>query len=373
MLKPERRITMFKISVIIPMHNDAKYLKTCIESVINQTFGFENIQLIMVDDCSEDSSFKIAQGYQTKYPDNIIAIKLPENSGAGGIPRNKGLELATGKYLMFSDADDFFENNAFEVMYNAIEENNADFVTANYIYTDYEGNRWEKPVFDLEKFDNFKLDIDDYNKTFYVMNSSMCNKIFNREFILKHDIKCLEGIPGEDTYFSMKAFLNAENVYYIKDIIYCYRQRNSSYKTASVSWNCSKTFFIGMSEAYKKIYDEFVAHDKIEFYRFLYARNMTYLLYRFIDSSKLTEDDKLETLQSLRWFFKLSHTLKVPPTQKSLSILITKLVNGEYNEVINICKIIAEMRTYMDPDVKHKMSKPYDEMYKEILKKKITK
>ena len=364
---------MFKISVIIPMHNDAKYLKTCIESVINQTFGFENIQLIMVDDCSEDSSFKIAQSYQSKYPDNIIAIELPENSGTGGIPRNRGLELATGKYLMFSDADDFFENNAFEVMYNAIEEKKADFVTANYIYTDYEGNRWEKPVFDLERFDNFKLDINDYAQTFYVMNSSMCNKIFNREFITNHDIKCLEGIPGEDTYFSMKAFLNAENVYYIKDIIYCYRQRNSSYKTASVSWNCSKTFFLGMSEAYKKVYDEFVEHGQIEFYRFLYARNMTYLLYRFIDSSKLTEDDKLEILQNLRWFFKLSHTLKVPPTQKSLSILITKLVNGEYNEVINICKIIAEMRTYMDTDVKHKMSKPYDEMYKEILKKKITK
>ena len=364
---------MFKISVIVPIHNDAKYLKTCIDSIINQTFGFENIQLILVDDFSDDSSYKIAQSYQTKYPDNVIAIQLPENSGTGGIPRNRGLEHATGKYLMFSDADDFFENDAFEVMYNAIVDKKADFVTANMIYTDFEGTRWPRPVFDIDRFDNFKLDINDLDKTFYVMNSSMCNKIFDRDFIIKNDIKCLENMPGEDTYFSMTAFLKSKNVYYIKDIIYCYRQRNSSFKTASVSWNCSKTFFLGMSEAYKRVYDEFVAHNQVEFYRFLYARNMTYLLYRFIDSSKLNEDDKLEVLQSLRWFFKLSHTLKVPPTQKSLSILITKIVNGEYNEAINICKIIAEMRTYMDIDVRHKMSKPYDDMYKEILKKKITK
>lgn len=362
---------VFKISTIIPIYNDEKYLKTCIESVINQTFGFENIQLILVDDNSSDKSFSIAQKYQEKYPNNIIAISLEKNSGNGGIPRNRGIELATGKYLTFSDADDFFDKNAFTIMYNAIESKNADFVTTNWIYADDKGNPWEKPVFDLERFDDFKLDINDYDKTFYIMNSSMCNKIFKREFVNKYNIRCLENIPGEDTYFSMKAFLNAENVYYIKDITYYYRQRNTSYKTASVSWNCSKTFFVGMSEAYRRVYDEFVQHDRIQFYRFLYARNMTYLLYRFIDSSRLKDEERLEILQELRWFFKLSAKLKVPPCQKSLVMLINKITNGEYKDAIDICKIIAEIRTYMTPDVRHKMSKPYEEMYKEILRKPI--
>lgn len=362
---------MFKISTIIPIYNDEKYLKTCIESVINQTIGFENIQLILIDDKSSDKSYTIAQKYQKKYPENIIAIQLENNSGNGGIPRNKGIDLATGKYLMFSDADDFFGKDAFSIMYNAIESKNADFITTNWIYADDKGNPWEKPVFDLEKFDDFKLDINDYDKTFYVMNSSMCNKIFNREFINKYDIRCLENIPGEDTYFSMKAFLNAENVYYIKDITYYYRQRNTSYKTASVSWNCSKNFFLGMSEAYKRVYAEFIDHNQVEFYRFLYARNMTYLLYRFIDSSRLKDEERLEVLQELRWFFKLSFTLKVPPCQKSLMMLLKKITNGEYKDAIDICKIIAEIRTYMTPDVKQKMSKPYDEMYKEILRKKL--
>ena len=120
---------MFKISTIIPIYNDEKYLKNCIESVINQSFGFENIQLILVDDKSVDKSFSIAEKYQKKYPNNIIIRQLEKNSGNGGVPRNVGIELAEGKYLTFSDADDFFDKDAFKIMYNAIEEKQADFVT----------------------------------------------------------------------------------------------------------------------------------------------------------------------------------------------------------------------------------------------------
>lgn len=358
---------MYKISVVIPIYNDEKYLRNCIDHVVEQTIGFENIQLILIDDNSKDNSYEIAKEYADKY-DNVILEKLTANSGSGGKPRNVGIGKATGKYLMFSDADDFFSKDAFEVMFNAIEERNADFMISNWQYASEDGTPWEKPVFDAERFKNFKLDINDYNNSFYVMNSSMCNKIFNREFIEKNNIRCLEDVPGEDTYFSMSAFLSAENVYYINNIIYYYRQRNTSYKTASVSWDCSKEFFKGMNIAYKKTYDKFVEKNQVQFYRFLYARNMTYLLYRFIDSERLNDDDRLELLGELRWFFKLSYTLKVPACQKSLMILIKKIVDGDYAEAINICKIIGELRTYMPVDTRHKMSKPYEEMYKEILK-----
>ena len=359
---------MYKISVIIPIYNDEKYLRNCIDHVVEQSIGFDNIQLILVDDNSKDNSYDIAKEYQEKYKDNIILEKLTANSGSGGKPRNVGIGKATGKYLMFSDADDFFSKDAFEVMYNAIEEKNADFIISNWQYASEDGTPWEKPVFDIGRFKNFKLDINDYDNSFYVMNSSMCNKIFNREFVEKNNIRCLEDVPGEDTYFSMSAFLDAKNVYYINNIIYYYRQRNTSYKTASVSWDCSKEFFKGMNIAYKKTYDKFVEKDQVQFYRFLYARNMTYLLYRFIDSEQLNDEDRIELLGELRWFFKLSYTLKVPACQKSLMILISKIIEGDFVEVINICKIIGELRTYMPVDTRHKMSKPYEEMYEEILR-----
>ena len=91
---------MYKISVIIPIYNDEKYLANCIDHVINQTIGFENIQLILIDDNSKDKSYEIAKSYKDKY-DNILLEKLTTNSGSGGKPRNVGINLAEGKYLMF--------------------------------------------------------------------------------------------------------------------------------------------------------------------------------------------------------------------------------------------------------------------------------
>lgn len=356
---------MYKISVILPIHNVEKYLETCIQSIVNQTIGFENIQLILVDDGSTDNSFKIMQYYAENY-DNVEIFHFEEKSGAAGRPRNKGIEMATGKYLMFSDPDDFFATDAFENMYKSIEENNADFIIANWNYADEDGTPWDKPVFDKERFKKFKLSINDYNDSFYIMNSSMCNKIFNREFIMKNNVRCLEFVPGEDTYFSMTAFLNSKNVYYIPDIIYYYRQRNAN--SISVSWNCSASFFDGMNVAYKALYEKFVEYNQIEFYRFIYARNMTYLLYRFIDSDKLHDEDRLEILANSRWFYKLSKTLNVPACQKSLGTLIDKIVAGEYKDVIDICNIISEMRKFMTKEVRQGMSKPTEKFYEEIMK-----
>ena len=158
-----------------------------------------------------------------------------------------------------------------------------------------------------------------------------------------------------------------KKIYYIPDIIYYYRQRNTKNKSASTSWDCSKEFFIGMNIAYKKTYALFVQKGQLQFYRYLYARNMTYLLYRFIDSTQLSDEDRIELMGKIKWFLKLSNTLNVPACQKSLMVLINIIIKGKYHEALDICKIIAEMRSYMDVDVRHSMSKPYDKMYKEIL------
>ena len=357
---------MFKISVIVPTFNDEEYLSECIEHIIKQDIGFENIQLIIIDDKSKDRSYEIAMEYARKYPNNIIVKKTEKNSNSGGRPRNIGIKNAKGKYLMFSDADDFFGYDAFRIMYEKIEKEQADVVISNWNYMSEDGTPWKEPIFDKGRFNNFKLSLNDYN-SFWVMNSSMCNKIFNREFIKNNNIKCLEGLPGEDTYFSMNAFLCAKKIYYISDIIYYYRQRNTKHKSASTSWDCSKDFFMGMINAYKLTYLLFANKGQLQFYRFLYARNMTYLLYRFIDSTQLSDEDRLEIMGKLRWFLKLSYTLKVPACQKSLMLLINIIIKGKYLNALDICKIIAEMRTYMDVDVRHNMSKPYDKMYKEIL------
>ena len=122
---------MKKISIIIPIFNDSRYLNQCIDSIIKQSIGFENIEVILIDDNSTDNSYEIAQNYKKQFPDSFIIKRLEKNSGSGGKPRNVGIDYATGKYLMFSDADDFFDINAFQVMYNAMETKKADFIISN--------------------------------------------------------------------------------------------------------------------------------------------------------------------------------------------------------------------------------------------------
>lgn len=128
---------MYKISVIIPIYNAENELETAINSIINQNFGFENIELILVDDKSTDNSKEIIQKYENKYK-NIIGVYLDNNSGLPGKPRSIGIEYATSDYLMFLDADDEYTKDAFEILYHIIEKEKSDFVIANY-YFNFDG------------------------------------------------------------------------------------------------------------------------------------------------------------------------------------------------------------------------------------------
>ena len=98
---------MPKVSVIIPVYNVEQYLEETILSVVNQTIGFENIQMILVNDGSPDNSEEICLKYRDKYPDNILYIKK-ENGGVSSA-RNLGMEYIQGKYVNFLDSDDKWE------------------------------------------------------------------------------------------------------------------------------------------------------------------------------------------------------------------------------------------------------------------------
>lgn len=360
---------MKKISVIVPVCDVEEYLDACVESIINQTIGFNNIELIMVDDGSIDNSYSIMKKYEEKY-ENVKTYHFDERSGSAGRPRNKGISMAQGKYLMFCDPDDFFATAALLNMYNEIEDKKADFVIGNWSNADIDGTPWNEPKFDIKRFTPFKLSIDDYKDTLYIMDSSMCNKIFNREFIQENKIKCLEGVAGEDTYFSMSAFLKSSNVYYIPVVMYHYRQRHTSVSHAGTA-----QYFNGMNVAYKALYEVFKKAGQLDFYKFIYIRNMTYLLYRFIDSNKLDYNEKLDILANTRWFYKLSKKINVPVGQKSLEVLINKIIDGQYRNAIDICDIIQDIRNNIPEQVKYNMSKPTKEVLEEIingLKNKVT-
>lgn len=102
-----------KISVIVPCYNCAEYVSNCINSILNQTIGFENIELLLIDDASTDNTSDILKKYEERYPDNIGVI-LCEKNGRQGTARNIGLQYASGEYVSFVDSDDWIRSDMYE-------------------------------------------------------------------------------------------------------------------------------------------------------------------------------------------------------------------------------------------------------------------
>lgn len=123
-----------KISIIVPIYNCENYLDKCIESIICQTY--KNLEIILIDDGSIDNCPKMVDSYCKK--DSRIKAIHQKNKGLSGA-RNTGLEVATGEYIAFVDADDWIEPNMYEVLYKALIENDADMSVCNMFWDDFSG------------------------------------------------------------------------------------------------------------------------------------------------------------------------------------------------------------------------------------------
>lgn len=117
----------YKVSVIVPVYNAGKFLESTINSVVNQTIGFENIELILVDDNSGDNSRDIIMDYAGRH-DNIKPVLFDSNTGSASKPRNIGIDKSTAPYIIFLDSDDGFYEDYCEVLYNSINSKDVDIV-----------------------------------------------------------------------------------------------------------------------------------------------------------------------------------------------------------------------------------------------------
>ena len=117
------------VSIIIPVYNTSKYLPECLDSVINQTL--KEIEIICIDDCSTDDSWKILQDYEKT--DSRIKIFRQEKNMRQGAARNRGLKEASGKYIWFIDSDDFINKEACQLLYDTAEKNNVQILTFNLV------------------------------------------------------------------------------------------------------------------------------------------------------------------------------------------------------------------------------------------------
>ena len=132
---------MPKISIVVPVYNVQKYIRDCLESLVNQTFS--DIEIIIVDDGSPDESYKVYGEFASK--DSRIRIIKKENAGVSEA-RNTGISVANGEFLMFVDSDDWMELDGCETLYNAYLKTNADLIVSD-AYTSMNGIKRTNKVF----------------------------------------------------------------------------------------------------------------------------------------------------------------------------------------------------------------------------------
>ncbi len=207
------------VSIIIPVHNSSKYLKKCIDSILNQTY--KNIEVIAVENGSTDNSIEILKSYKGK-----IKIEVLDNASIGSA-RNKGLDVSKGTYISFIDSDDYVSNDFIEVMLNKIKEDNSDLSICDMLEIHEETKERLKRAYYPSK----KIEREEIKKNFVNFNYGPCNKLFKKEIILKNKLKFPENLKYEDIPFVLGYINNCKVISKVNEPLYNYNIHKESEQT----------------------------------------------------------------------------------------------------------------------------------------------
>jgi len=216
------------LSVVVPVFNAQNYLVQSLETIIAQTL--KDIEIILIDDGSTDSSLQILKKYREK--DKRIRIYTQENKGPG-YTRNRGIGLTRGEYICFLDADDFFELNMLESMYNRAKDRKADIVFSDFYVFD-EIKQENQPSFRgvnairekyMPRTSTFSS-LDCIEHIYQIDTSAVWNKIYRRKFIVDNNIHFAELTRAEDVPFTLAALTLAKSITYLDKPFVHYRFRD---------------------------------------------------------------------------------------------------------------------------------------------------
>ena len=225
----------YDVSVIIPVYNVVEYLEETIDSVVRQTIGFENIELILVNDGSTDGSESICLKYKEMFPDNVVYVKQ-KNAGVS-VARNNGLKHAHGRYINFLDSDDKWDEKAFEKGVKLLEEN-LDMMVAIYPICFFDASVGKHPL----NYVNEENKVIDIRKNYDSIQLSSCSCLFRasalegRQYFDKLKI-------SEDARLITEIFLDYPVNYAISGVYYRYRKRTDQSSTIQTSQK-SKSWYL---------------------------------------------------------------------------------------------------------------------------------
>ena len=283
----------YKISIIAPVYNVEDYLRDTLNSIISQSIGFENLEVILVDDNSSDGSAAIIEEYANQYS-NVKGIHFDECSGFPGKPRNIGLEHATADYIMFLDSYGQLEENGCELLYDEIVKEDADIVCGTFDNIDggkcdFGYTNWITTLNSPDEYyrlqnegimaddPNFKLVVTDLNKDPAILgNANVLAKIFKKDFIINNELAFPEDIFDEDSVFLLESFFNAGKIVFIKDLIVKYNNGIGLDEYSNSNASDNKNLY-GRIKAYDLMYQSSKHFSKEKlFYKYLLGDKLIY-------------------------------------------------------------------------------------------------
>lgn len=189
------------VSVIIPVYNVEKFLRKCVESVLNQTL--KNIEILIINDGSTDGSQKVIEELEKKYPNKIKAY-VKENGGLSSA-RNYALDMASSEYVTFLDSDDYLDKDYLEKLYFEAKKYDSDMVVSGQRKVAEDGRVLATLSYPIDK-----------NPQCILRRLNISGKIYKREYIEKHHMRFAIGKTYEDDPFNLVMLFMAKNFRILK-------------------------------------------------------------------------------------------------------------------------------------------------------------
>lgn len=243
------------ISIVVPMYNVEKYIRRCLESLINQS-KLDDVEILLINDGSQDSSREIAEDYAKKYP--IIRIIDKENGGLSDA-RNVGIDAAKGKYILFVDSDDAIKSNTCEIFLEILMKHDYDIIACDFVRIEKNGKKYYKHSSKekIVKSGNDFLKTELQNKTMFMASWSY---IYKKEFLDNEKLRFKKGILHEDEEFTPRALLAASRVLPLHFCFYNYFINPNTITTKKNKLKNAEDLFASLREL-EKIYSELEDND----------------------------------------------------------------------------------------------------------------
>lgn len=296
-------MNMKRLSIIIPVYNAEKYLVECLDSIFVQNIANNEYEIIAINDGSTDNSVYILEQYADKYP--VLKIIFQENKGVS-VARNKGIDVACGKYILFIDSDDFLVPDSIEYMLNIAENDDLDILMGDFqeVYESgklINNNSARKFTLRLIHSPNYKnkltsgIDFLSYEADF---NYFPWRNLYKLDFLNRNNLRFLPGIIYEDTEFLIRCYYIAEKIRHIDVVFYNYRMTQFSISRDPLKRKKQVLAMLDNMSRIKILSEKFVtdAPKVFYYYRCFYVQTTLNLILNLA----ITSDIEFDLLQQIK-------------------------------------------------------------------------